>query len=117
VGTRLTLAFLCILLISVGCIYFGKSRKDFRCPRVTDSMGETTATLGCVSELRGSHHLPLWIRADPHRVRDGPKVNLFKTAHRAILLCLDVLAGSPLWLLNSVSRGMRQRAYVVRDPN
>jgi hypothetical protein len=59
VGTRLTLAFLCILLISVGCIYFSKSRKKFRCQRVADSMGETTATLGCVSKLRGSHHLPL----------------------------------------------------------
>jgi hypothetical protein len=54
-------------------------------------------------------------------LRDGPKVNLFKTAHRAILLCLDFLAGSRagrrVWLLNSILRGVRQRGLMVLDPN
>jgi len=43
-------------------MYFGKCGKEFRCQRVVDSTGETTATLGFASKLRGSqylhHHLP-----------------------------------------------------------
>jgi len=63
VRERNTLACLaCNLVVSFGCIYFGKCRKEFRCQRVAFSTGETTAMLGFVSELRGSpslhHRLP-----------------------------------------------------------
>jgi hypothetical protein len=61
------------LLVSFGCIYFGKCRKECRCQRVADSTGETTATLGCVSKLRGSH--------DHHLLRYGN--NAFQNKGRA----------------------------------
>ena len=56
----------CDLFISSRCIYFGKCRKEFRCQRVADSTGETTATRRFVSKLRGGqhlhHHLPQTLR-------------------------------------------------------
>jgi hypothetical protein len=79
----------CDLFISFGCIYFGKCRKECRRQRVADSTGETTATLGCVSKLRGSHRHHLLCYGNNAFLRGGPKVNLFKTGHAAILLCLD----------------------------
>jgi hypothetical protein len=106
VSPALLACLACDLFISFGCIYFGKCRKECRCQRVADSTGETTATLGCVSKLRGSHHHHLLRYGNNAFLRDGLKANLFKTAHRAILLCLDFLAGSRarrrVWLLNSI---------------
>jgi hypothetical protein len=111
----------CNLFISFGCIYFGKCRKECRCQRVADSPGETTATLGCVSELRGSHDHHLLRYGNNAFLRDGRKVNLFKTAHRAILLCLDFLAasraGPPRVATEFHLARVRQRAFVVLGPH
>jgi hypothetical protein len=79
----------CQLCISFGCIYFGKCRKECRCPRVADFTGETTATRGLVSKLRGSQHHHLLRYGNNAFLRDGPKVILLKTAQGVILLCLD----------------------------
>jgi hypothetical protein len=107
----------CLRPLRRRCVYFGKCRKEFRCQRVADSTGETTPTLGRVSKLRGSHRHHLLRYGNNAFLRDGPKVNLFKTAHRAILLCLDYSrAGRRMWLLNSMLRRMRQRAFVILNP-
>jgi len=55
VSPALLACLACDLFISFRCVYFGECRKECRCQRVADSTGVTTATLGCVSKLRGSH--------------------------------------------------------------